>query len=395
MTRLSGVRALVLLKTAGVAGGYLLTIWYVYARIGSAYAIAPLPALAMACVLVQSSAILVLMAALIGRLAISDVQERRARQLQPAILEALAAHASGIDRSADLHCWYRDHPAHVARCLADVLPAISGDSRDRLSRVAEALGVVARWRRQSTSRRVKTRRTAVAYLGLLSGGQAVPALLAALDDRVPEIRLNAAFNVLRSGRRRSDAERAFEFAVGAPLLSRAILADALRAHAVALSHHAIPARLASGDRDQILVVLEMLETWGRVLPLPDVPPLLGHPDRDIRARALRVIPLVGGTDDVSADVVRRLRDDDPRVRGAAAFAAGRMMVRSAGRALGDALRDPSPEVALAAGFALAELGPAGIRTLEREIVSPNRAAAVVALEALERVTIGRCDYVRP
>lgn len=222
----------------------------------------------------------------------------------------------------------------------------------------------------------------------------MPALLAALDDPVPEIRLNAAFNVLRSGRRRSDAERAFAFAVGAPLLSRAILADALRAHAVVLSHHAIPARLTSGDRAQILVVLEMLETWGRVLPLPDVPPLLGHPDRDIRARALRVLPLVAGTGDATADVVSRLRDHDPRVRGAAAFAAGRMMVRSAGRALGEALCDPSPEVALAAGFALAELGPAGIRTLERELVSPNRAAAVVALEALERVTIGRCDYVR-
>src|SRR5688572_7552067 len=115
MTRLWGVRALVLLKTAAVTGGYLLTIWYVYARIGSAYSVAPLSALAMACVVVQSGAILVLMAALIGRMAISAVQDRRARRLQPAILDVLAAHASGIDRGAELQGWYRDHPAHVAR----------------------------------------------------------------------------------------------------------------------------------------------------------------------------------------------------------------------------------------------------------------------------------------
>jgi len=266
--------------------------------------------------------------------------------------------------------------------------------RDRLSHLAVELGVVTRWERQYRSRRVATRRTAIVYLGQLSGGEGVPVLLAAIDDPEPEIRLDAARNILRSGRRRSDVETVFAFAIRAPLLARAILADELRSHALILSERAIPDRLRSGDRNQILVVLEMIDAWGRALPLPDVVTLLHDVDCDVRARALRALPFVAGAGDLAGDIVDRLSDDEPRVRGAAAFAAGRLAVESADARLANCLRDPHSEVALAAGFALAELGQIGIGTLEREIVSPCRPAAVAALEALERVKIGRCDYAR-
>lgn len=394
MIAASRARALVVIKTAGVAGGYLVAIWCVHARMVSAHISSPLLSLATAAALVQSSAIGLLVTTLIGRRWMSEIQERRARRVQPSMLDALAAHAAGTDRFADLWRWYRHHPALVERCLADILSTIIGVSRDRLSQLAVDVGVVARWRRQCRSRRVTTRRTAIAYLGQLSGGAGVPALLSALDDPEPEIRLDAARNTLRSGRRRTDVESVFAFAIRASLLGRMILADELRAHALILSERAIPDRLRSGDRDQILIVLEMIEAWGRALPLPDIVTLVRHVDRDIRVRALRVLLFVAGTHDLQAEILERLRDEDPSVRAAAAFAAGRLMVESADGLLADCLRDPHPEVALGAGFALAELGPIGVGVLEREIASPCRPAAVAALEALERVKIGRCDYAR-
>lgn len=394
MTGSSRERAFVFLETAGVAAGYVISVWAVYTRLVIGYIASPLLSLATAFVLVQSSAIALLVTTLIGRKCVSGIRERRGRRMYPPILDALATHAAGIDRSADLRRWRRRRPAYVERCLADILPTILGLSRDRLSQLAVDLGVVTRWERQYRSRRVGTRRTAIALLGQLSGGQGVPALLAAIDDPDLEIRLDAARNILRSGRRRSDVETVFAFAIRASLLARAILADELRSHALILSERAIPDRLRSGDRDEIVVVLEMIHAWGRALPLPDVVRLLHHVDREVRVRALRALPCVAGAGNLEGEIVDRLRDEEPRVRGAAAFAAGRLGVASADALLAGCLRDPYAEVALAAGFALAELGQIGVGVLEREIVSPCRPAAVAALEALERLKIGRCDYAR-
>ena len=80
--------------------------------------------------------------------------------------------------------------------------------------------------------------------------------------------------------------------------------------------------------------------------------------------------------------------------GAAVFVGGRLLTESDDSVLAARLRDSHPDVARAAGFALAELGRTGIEMLERQAVSPHRAAAGAALEALERVKIGRCQYAR-
>lgn len=47
-------------------------------------------------------------------------------------------------------------------------------------------------------------------------------------------------------------------------------------------------------------------------------------------------------------------------------------------------------MAVAAAFALAVL-PDGVARLQRYVASPNRAAAAVAFEALEKATIGRVE----
>jgi len=394
VTAASRARAVVVAKTIGVAAVYLLTIWNMHVRVVSAYISSPPLSLATAFVLVQSSVIGLFMTVLLCRKRVSEIRERRARKLRAPILDALVAHSAGADRSGELSRLYRSHATEVEQCLSDILSTITGASRDRVAQLAAELGVIARWRRQCRSKRVATRRTAIAYLGQLAGGSGVPALLSALEDPEPEIQLDAARNALRSGRRRSDIESVFAFAVRAPLLARAILADELRAHALVLCERALPDWLQLGDRDQMLIVLEMIEAWGRALPLADVAPLARHADREVRARALRVLTFVEHTGNLQADIVQHLGDDDPRVRGAAAFAAGRLVNEAADGPLARCLRDPHPEVALAAGFALAELGPVGVAALEREISASHRPAALVALEALERVKIGRCDYVR-
>ena len=49
------------------------------------------------------------------------------------------------------------------------------------------------------------------------------------------------------------------------------------------------------------------------------------------------------------------------------------------------------QVALAAAFALVSLGDSGITLLERAVMSPDRTAAAVAFEALEKATLGLAE----
>jgi len=390
----SRARALVFGKTIGLVGAYVLAIWDVRTHIVN-LSIAPgLLPLATAFVIVQSAVIGVLVAALVGRTLASELQERRAGRFQPSILEALAEHAAGADRSTEIRRWYGRHATHVERCFVRILPTIAGAGRDRLSQLAVHLGMVARWERRSRSGRIATRRAAIGSLGLVSGNGRLPRLLSAFDDPDPEVRLDAACGALRHSPDRTVVERVFAFATRAPFLARAIVAEELRPYASALAERVIPDGLQSGDRHQVLITLEIMEAWGRALPAPHVFALVRDADPAVRASALRVLPLVAGAADRLPEIVARLADDDPRVRAAAAFVGGRLLTTSDEGALAGCLRDPHLEVALAAGFALAELGRTGVEMLEREAVSPDRPAATTALEALERVRIGRCDYAR-
>src|SRR5207253_1605178 len=204
-------------KSAAFTCAYLLAIWAVHAQI-VIRSIAPsiLP-LATAFVIVQSGAIGLLAAALIGRTVAAEVLERRTRRFQPPILNGFAEHAAGADRSPQLRRWYDRHPAQLERCLAQLLPTVSGAGRDRLSQLA-------------------------------------------VD---------------------------------------------LRPHAVVLSERAIPDCLQSGDRDRVLTALEIIEAWGRALPLPHALALVRSADPVIRVGALRVLPLATDGADLLPEIVNR------------------------------------------------------------------------------------------
>jgi HEAT repeat protein len=65
-----------------------------------------------------------------------------------------------------------------------------------------------------------------------------------------------------------------------------------------------------------------------------------------------------------------------------------MGVKQALKALSTSLNDPNRNVAIAAAFALASLGNEGAAMLENAVLSPARAAASVAFEALEKSALG-------
>jgi hypothetical protein len=214
-----------------------------------------------------------------------------------------------------------------------------------------------------------------------------------LQDPGESIRLEAARALLRSGGM-DDVERIFEFATLETPFLRAILVEDLRPHAVTLSEQAIPRILSSGRPEQARIVLEMVEAWQKTLPVPGVAALLRHPRPEIRAQAIRVLPYVSADVDVTRETRLALEDESATVRIAATKVAGRMGMEGAVPELGLQLQHSDREVAVAAAYALAEVGLAGWSVLEATVRAEDSTAARAALEALERVRTNRLHVAR-
>jgi HEAT repeat protein len=313
---------------------------------------------------------------------------------EPLLVQVLAAHAAGEDRLADLTRLHRQRPDELEDCLAQMLPRVTGYSRERLSRLAADLQVLARWQEQARAPDPAVRGAALARLADLSWGVADAVLMAALADGEETVRYQACRALLRAGGRR-DVEQVFALAIQRPEAIPPALASELARHALVLAQTAIPAALRSRDAREVATTLELIERWAKSLLLPDLPPLLRHPQSEIRARALRVLPYASSMHSCEPDVLGALRDCSADVRAAACFAAARLRLQPALAAIVECLREPDPALARAAAFALAELGRHGVAALEREMRSswrPETAAAV--LETVECIRTERCGYTR-
>ena len=182
----------------------------------------------------------------------------------------------------------------------------------------------------------------------------------------------------------------FARAVRGNLFERAVAAEELEPDAGQLSAVQIPRALRSGDAARVLAALEMLIAWKRSLPVPEVESVLQHGDPRVRAAALRALPYAAAGNAV-ANVRIALRDPDPGVRRAAAETARKLRLDILLDALVENISDRDRGASLAAAFAVAVM-PDGARRLQSVVASPERIAAAVAFEALEKATIGRLHF---
>src|SRR5262249_20708372 len=127
------------------------------------------------------------------------------------------------------------------------------------------------------------------------------------------------------------------------------------------------------------------------LSVPEVSTMIDSDDVIIRAVALRA-SVYAITDDIDQRIVKRISDEAPLVRQAAAVAAGQRRIEDAIPQLLQRLQDSDERVAIAAARALAAMGEPGLAILEREVVIGVPDAAGLALEALEKARIGRPDW---
>jgi len=300
--------------------------------------------------------------------------------VSPRIRELLALHAAGNDRAAEIARLRRTYPREVERCLVEFLRIVRGLGGEALSELAADLGFIQKWRRDYRARGISRRKMAVAHLALVSRRFAGPALLGALQDDDETIRLHAARDMIRTADP-VELAQIFGLAVKGSRVTRMVLVEDLRPHALELAKEAIPA------------ALDVLRAWSKFLPLPQVYGILRHADPAIHAAALDVLPFVPRSAESEAEVLSALNDPAEEVRSAAARAAASMGVTKAVPLLAHRLHDQDPRTAAAAAHALAHLGSDGCRILEQEMLTGPLLAASAALEALQRVHFSPTETV--
>jgi HEAT repeat protein len=240
-----------------------------------------------------------------------------------------------------------------AALLGDYARLLRGPAWERIAAYFEATGGVDAELRHLHSRRGWRRAIAAYTLGQMCATRVVPELLAALDDRIRDVRMAAARSLGRLG-----AVEAIE-----PLVASAVSGRVPREVAglalLDLGPAAVP-RLAELTRDvEPAVRSGAVELIGLVGAAGDAEPLLDHlrdPAADVRAASATALGRLGAGEARDA-LVRTLRDRLPTVRAAAAGALGHTGGRTAADALLPIARADAFEPARAAAGALARIDP--------------------------------------
>ena len=275
----------------------------------------------------------------------------------------------------------------LEECIANSLSDLKESGRDRIAQFAVDHGFSAQWIKALSSPLKGERKRSVTLLGLISrvaGGSAIPA---ALDDNEPAVRTEAARALLMVGDLHH-IDRVFRSMLRESLLIRALLAGDLKLHARYLLANTIPEVLAEGSRIDTIRCLETMVSWKRALPSFDIRPWLAEPrDPLIWPLALALLPYVPVDDSISDHLLCALESADLEVQCAAARAAGQLKIERLMPALARSLNQ-NRQFALVSATAMAQMGMPGERDLAKIVCRADRAAAAVAMEALERFTVG-------
>src|SRR5205085_10543631 len=122
----------------------------------------------------------------------------------------IADFVMGDDDCSELLILQKKHPQDVEECLLEFLDSVIGEGRERISQLAQVLGLIDIWQQRYQSRNPKTREAAISRLGQLSEIDINAPLLAALNDGEETIRTQDCRALIRS-EKPEHIETAFSF----------------------------------------------------------------------------------------------------------------------------------------------------------------------------------------
>ena len=322
------------------------------------------------------------------RAGMARARKAASAEIRPALHAALVEFLAGGKDDSIFRDSSRANRADIAESILLFQGTVGGSARDRLCGLALDLGLVQEWCEQGRSRDTVRRRAALANLAFACSYEpcrrvAAELMLDSLHDEDEEVRLSACRGVLLS-ESAEQIKRLFELALQPNLLTRIVLTEDLRRHALSLAAGPVKAALHSGEAKKARATLDILVAWERAIPVDDLREYLEHRERDIRVLAFRLASFVTLDFESRLALLRSLNDKDAKIRGLAIVAVGRQKMTQAIPELARCLRLEGLQQARQAAAALGDMPPQGWRTLEELSTNPNPVTALAASEALAR-----------
>lgn len=346
--------------------------------------------------LVLGVGLLVLLVCVIAMRFRDDRRDERARQVEPEIRDVISscvAADTGLGIAyvkRRLRAVFNDYPEETSHCFLQVFLALKGQHGDKLSDIADSIGLREYWRRIYDEGRTVERVEVIRALAHVAPGEASDFLNAALTDPDASIRVEAARTLAEVGASRQ-VEEVYDFARTQSLLVKAVLAEDLRHNAVLLASGPLAADLTSEDLAREQHALDMLKAWSTSLSV-SLDRLLLHENRALRIQALDLITPIQVTPETQKAVAANLSNEPPEVLEAAALAAGRLYLTELLPDLTRLLSGDHGRVCSAAARALSRMGH--LEPLKERIRTGESPGAEAALEAFQMTHTGRGAYVR-
>jgi HEAT repeat protein len=299
--------------------------------------------------------------------------ERVRQQVTRALLSGdlvLASAGSRLDRQI------------AAEVTIELAELVRGSDRERFLHNAQALGVADVLRRALRAGSAQERLTAAEALAMFPG-ETAREVLAALDDRNPDVRLGAALALAQNHRAPPAAELVRKLGLGTRERSR--LAVSLMRDLVETDPQGVEAMLYDETLpdEAKLAATDALAASGMVESAPLVAWMAGAAKHqtELQPRIYRALGRIGHPGGRDA-VLEGLRSPEWQVRSAAAEAAGKIGLTDAIAPLRDLLGDDHWWTRFRSGEALSRLGRAGRNALIQEAQSGSPLAQHAATATL-------------
>ena len=380
-------RTLIVIKAVSAMGAVFFPVWWLHIRFTSRK-LSSLPlSLAVSFLGVQLGIIILQLFASAAVKKLEEISRRRSAHWKSVIEPLLAAQSAGEDRMAELRRLRRRRTVDFDACVASLLQSLTGPERESLSRLALGFGVVRRWQRVARKGRME-RKQAIEWMTYLAPSISRAALTPLLENQPAALQATLYRALIRvSGE--SELTDLFRRTLRAPFFVRALLAGEFRPYAERLSVTALPAALASGDEQEMIAALEMVDAWRRVLHLPQLEALAHHLNPEIRSRALSAAPMSAVRGSLEQTILGAFEDPSPQVKVAALKATARLRIRSSLQAVETASYSVDNQVSRLACLVLASFGRDGYSILQYIVVTADRRVGNWAAEALGQISAGR------
>ncbi len=379
-------RTLIIFKALLSMGAVFYPVWWIHLHFTSSL-LPSLPlSLAISFLGVQIAIILLQLFASALVKKVNAIAEQRSAHWRSVIEPLLAAQSAGEDHLDQLRTLRHRRPADFDGCVASSLATLSGESRESLSQLALSLGVVRHWQRVARRGRLE-RKNAIECMTFLSPSVARPALQPLLEEKTPALQATLYRALIRVSRD-EELNDLFRRTLRAPFFVRALLAGEFRPYAEELGVSALRSALTSGDDEEIISALEMVDAWRRVLYLPRLDELARHANLEIRCRALLAVPMSAVRFGMEETVLSALDDPEPRVKLAALTATARMHIHRALRQVEQASQSLDNQVSRFACLVLTSFGKEGHSILQSMVVTGDGRVGAWAAEALGQSSAG-------